>query len=123
MSPTSRRRPRCRTGRIEQRAIWTSTELNGFLDFPGVGQVFMIERSRQDKKTGETGTETACGISSHTPGTANAQSLLALNRGPLVHREQLAPLPRLDLGRGPQPHTHRLRPREHDPACGASPSA
>ena len=68
-------------GRIEQRAIWTSTELNGFLDFPGVGQVFMIERSRQDKKTGETGTETAYGISSHTPGTANAQSLLALNRG------------------------------------------
>jgi len=68
-------------GRIEQRAIWTTTELNGFLDFPGVGQVFMIERSRQDKKTGEIGSETAYGITSHTPDTANAQSLLALNRG------------------------------------------
>ena len=68
-------------GRIEQRAIWTTTELNDFLNFPGVGQVFMIERSRQDKKTGEIGTEIVYGVTSHTPDTANAQSLLALNRG------------------------------------------
>ena len=68
-------------GRIEQRAIRTTTELNDFLNFPGVGQVFMIERSRQDKKTGEIGTEIVYGVTSHTPDTANAQSLLALNRG------------------------------------------
>ena len=68
-------------GRIEQRTIRTTTELNDYLNFPGVGQVFMIERSRQDKKTGEIGTEIAYGLTSHTPDSANAQSLLALNRG------------------------------------------
>ena len=68
-------------GRIEQRAIRTTTALNDYLDFLGVGQAFMIERSRQDKKSGEIGTEIACGVTSHTPDSANAQSLLALNRG------------------------------------------
>jgi hypothetical protein len=29
-------------GRIESRAIWTSTALNTYLDFPHVGQVFAI---------------------------------------------------------------------------------
>ena len=66
-------------GRIEQRTIRTTTELNDYLNFPGVGQVFMIERSRQDKKTGKIGTEIAYGLTSHTPDSANAQSLLALN--------------------------------------------
>ena len=49
-------------GRIEQRTIRTTTELNDYLNFPGVGQAFMIERSRQDKKTGKIGTEIAYGL-------------------------------------------------------------
>jgi len=30
-------------GRIETRKIWLTTELNEYLDFPYVGQIFMIE--------------------------------------------------------------------------------
>jgi len=29
-------------GRIEKREIWTSTELNDYVDFPYVGQAFCI---------------------------------------------------------------------------------
>jgi hypothetical protein len=41
-------------GRIEQRAIWTTTRLNDYLNFPGVGQAFVIERHTVEKKTGKT---------------------------------------------------------------------
>jgi predicted transposase YbfD/YdcC len=68
-------------GRIEQRSIWTSTALNDYLDFPGVGQVFVIERPTIKKTTGETSTETVYGVTSHTPGSADAASVLAFNRG------------------------------------------
>jgi predicted transposase YbfD/YdcC len=67
-------------GRIESRAIWTTTRLNNHLDFPGVGQAFVIERRRIQKKTGQTSTEIVFGLTSHTPQTANAQALLAFNR-------------------------------------------
>jgi predicted transposase YbfD/YdcC len=68
-------------GRIEQRTIWTSTRLNEYLDFPGVGQVFAIERQVIEKKTGKTSTEIIYGLTSHTPQTADAARLLAYNRG------------------------------------------
>lgn len=67
-------------GRIETRAIWTTTRLNDYLDFPDVGQAFVIERQRIHKKTGETSTETVFGLTSHTPKTANPQDLLSFNR-------------------------------------------
>ncbi len=85
-------------GRIEQRAIWTTTALNDYLNFPGVGQTFMIERSRQDKKSGEIGTEIAYGLTSHTPDSAKRAEPARPQPRPLVHRELLAPLPGLDLG-------------------------
>jgi predicted transposase YbfD/YdcC len=68
-------------GRIEQRSIWTSTALNDYLDFPGVAQVFVIERPTIEKTTGETSTETVYGLTSHTPDSANAATVLAFNRG------------------------------------------
>ena len=40
-------------GRIETRKIWTTTELNDYLDFPHVGQAFVIERHSIEKKTGK----------------------------------------------------------------------
>ena len=40
-------------GRLESRAIWTTTQLNDYLEFPFVGQAFAVERLRIDKKTGE----------------------------------------------------------------------
>ena len=68
-------------GRLESRAIWTTTRLNGHLNFPHVGQAFLVERTAVNKKSGKTSVETALGITSHTPDTANPRRLLELNRG------------------------------------------
>lgn len=71
----------CEHGRIEIRKIWTTTELNGYLNFPHVGQAFVIERQSTEKKSGEHSHETAYGITSQSPPQADARSLLATNRG------------------------------------------
>ena len=42
----------CEHGRIETRRIWCSTALNAYIDFPHVGQVFLIEREVLHKKSG-----------------------------------------------------------------------
>ena len=66
--------------RSEQRAIWTSSRPNDYLDFPGVGQVFVIDRQSINKKTGTTSTDIVYGVTSHTPDTADAAAILAFNR-------------------------------------------
>lgn len=68
-------------GRIETRKIWTSTELNGYLDFPHVRQVFAIERTSIEKKTGQSSRDIAYGITSRSPQQADARGLLEINRG------------------------------------------
>lgn len=68
-------------GRIETRRIWCSMALNAHLDFPHVGQVFLIEREFVEKKTGKHTRETALGITSRTPQEAPPQRVLAVNRG------------------------------------------
>jgi len=68
-------------GRIETRSIWCSTALNGYLDFPHVGQIFLIERESVNKKTGEQTDETVLGITSRTPQDASPERILAVNRG------------------------------------------
>ena len=68
-------------GRIETRKIWTTTALNGYLNFPHVGQAFAIERIAIDKKTGQSSREMAYGITSRAPQQADAQRLLEINRG------------------------------------------
>ena len=70
----------CEHGRIETRSIWCSTALNAYLDFPSVGQVFLIERECIQKKTGEHTREIALGITSRTPQQASPQRVLAINR-------------------------------------------
>ena len=73
-------------GRIETRSIWCSTALNAYLDFPYVGQVFLIERESIKKKTGEHRREIALGVTSRsgwpraTPQQASPQRILAVNR-------------------------------------------
>lgn len=68
-------------GRIETRKIWTTTELNGYLDFPHVGQAFVVERHSTEKKTGIHSCEIAYGITSRPPEQANPQRVLQVNRG------------------------------------------
>jgi len=68
-------------GRIETRTIWTTTELNTYLEFPHVGQAFAIERQFIDKKSGKHHDEITYGITSRTPEQADAKQILAINRG------------------------------------------
>ena len=68
-------------GRIETRKIWPTTELNSYLDFPHVGQAFVIERHRTDKKSGESSLEVAYGLTDRPPEQAGPQRVLQVNRG------------------------------------------
>jgi len=68
-------------GRIEIRKIWTTTELNNYLDFPHVGQAFLIERHSTEKKSGIRSCEIAYGITSPTAEQADPQRILNVNRG------------------------------------------
>lgn len=68
-------------GRIETRKIWSTTNLNEYLNFPYVGQVFMIERITINKKSGKDHRDVAYGITSKTPELASAAQVLQENRG------------------------------------------
>ncbi|MFQ5688233.1 MAG: ISAs1 family transposase [Candidatus Scalindua sp.] len=68
-------------GRIEIRQIWTSTDLNEYLDFPYVKQVFCIRRDFTYIKTGKISEETVYGITSIEKEKAAPDRLLDLNRG------------------------------------------
>ena len=71
----------CEHGRIETRRIWCSSALNKHLDFPHVGQVFLIERRRTDKNTGGSSAKIAYGITRPTPEQASPEQVLQINRG------------------------------------------
>jgi predicted transposase YbfD/YdcC len=73
--------PALEHGRIETRKIWTTSALNDYLDFPHVGQAFVVERQRIEKKTGKSSTELAYGITSRTAQEVDAQQVLTTNRG------------------------------------------
>ena len=68
-------------GRIEIRKIWTTTELNEYLNFPHVGQAFVIERHATDKKSGLHSCELAYGITSRTVQQSDPEHVLKVNRG------------------------------------------
>lgn len=68
-------------GRIEQRRLQTSDALTGYSAWPGLGQVFALERQVIRKKTGEVREEVVTGVTSLSPEHANATRLLALVRG------------------------------------------
>jgi predicted transposase YbfD/YdcC len=68
-------------GRIETRKIWTTTELNDYLDFPHVAQAFVIERHCLEKKSGKSSCETSYGITSQSAKDADPHSVLSTNRG------------------------------------------
>ena len=67
-------------GRIETRNIWVTTALNGYLDFPHVGQAFIVERITFHKKTAKQSREVAYGITSKAPHLASPEQVLRDNR-------------------------------------------
>ena len=57
-----------------------TSALNGSLNFPHVGQAFVVERITYDKKTGKETRVLAHGITSKTPDIASAEQVLQDNR-------------------------------------------
>ncbi len=68
-------------GRLEIRQIWTSTEINDYVDFPYCAQVVCIERYREELKSGKIHTETVYGITSLSKNEADGDRILDLARG------------------------------------------
>jgi predicted transposase YbfD/YdcC len=67
-------------GRREKRTLWASTELNDYLDWPGVAQVFRIERLIWHEKQGGYTRQVVYGLTSLSPKQASPKKLLALVR-------------------------------------------
>jgi predicted transposase YbfD/YdcC len=67
-------------GRIEHRRLTASGALVGYTDWPGLRQVFRLERRTIIKKTGEIRGETVYGLTSLDPVRADAARLLRLTR-------------------------------------------
>ena len=68
-----------RGGRWEKRRLWASTALSQYLDWPGLGQVCCVERTRRRK--GIETVERAYAITSLPPERADAARLLEIWRG------------------------------------------
>ena len=67
-------------GRIEVRTLTTSSQLNDFLDWPFLQQVFKLERSVTIQKTGQTRHEILYGITSLSAEQASPTQLLTMLR-------------------------------------------
>jgi predicted transposase YbfD/YdcC len=65
--------------RREERRLWSSASLNDYLDWPHLGQVCCIQRTRTRK--GVTSRETNYAITSLNPAKADAQRLQEIWRG------------------------------------------
>jgi predicted transposase YbfD/YdcC len=82
----NRQEPECSTidsdhGRIDTRSIWTTSELNDYVEFPHVGQVFCIHRKSVDKKSREVSDHIIYGVTSKKSDQADAKKLLEIHRG------------------------------------------
>jgi predicted transposase YbfD/YdcC len=67
-------------GRIEHRKITVSCALKGYLNWPGVEQVFKLERHFERIKEGQVTAEVVYGVTSLTAQEANPERLLVLIR-------------------------------------------
>jgi predicted transposase YbfD/YdcC len=67
-------------GRHETRTLTASTDLASYSDWPGIAQVFRLERSRIQTKSGTTQHDVVYGLTSLPPALAAAADLLALQR-------------------------------------------
>jgi len=67
-------------GRYEYRRLTASTALVGYSDWPGLQQVFCLERLICVRKTGEQRVERVYGVTSLSPQRATAEDLLRMTR-------------------------------------------
>ncbi len=67
-------------GRLEKRTLTLMVDEQGFLDWPGVHQVFRLERYRQQTRTEKESMEIVYGITSCDPEKATAEQMLQWTR-------------------------------------------
>ncbi|MBK8986727.1 MAG: ISAs1 family transposase [Chloroflexi bacterium] len=67
-------------GRIEIREIWVSTNLNGYLDWPDVAQVFCLKRTRQEVKPNKTTETIVYGVTSLSAAEASPDEIIEITR-------------------------------------------
>lgn len=67
-------------GRLEKRTLTLMTDESGFLNWPGVQQIFKLERHRQELRTGKVSTEVIYGITSRGSDKATAKQMLQWTR-------------------------------------------
>jgi predicted transposase YbfD/YdcC len=67
-------------GRQETRQITVSSALTGYSDWPGMAQVFQLERERVDRQTGQLSREVVHGLTSLRADAASPQHLLGFVR-------------------------------------------
>ena len=67
-------------GRLEKRTLTLMVDKQAFLDWPGLYQVFKLERFVQRLKTGHVSSEVAFGITSCSPEKASAEHILQWTR-------------------------------------------
>jgi predicted transposase YbfD/YdcC len=67
-------------GRIEERTLTVSSQLKDFLDWPGLEQVFKLERHFTSTKTGQTTQQVVYGFTSLTKDEASSTLLLHKTR-------------------------------------------
>lgn len=67
-------------GRVEKRSLTLMTDEEQFLDWPGVRQVFKLERFVKQIRTGQESTEVIFGITSCDPTMTSAEQILTWTR-------------------------------------------
>jgi len=67
-------------GRIEQHYLTVTSDLNDYLDFPHIQQVFRLQRVIQHQTTGKITYQVIFGITSLSPQHCSPEQLLALVR-------------------------------------------
>jgi len=66
---------------VEVRRLWASAELNDYVRFPYVAQVFVLQRETTEIVSQKSRSETVYGVTSLAGTLANPQRLLGLSRG------------------------------------------
>ncbi|MFN0144426.1 MAG: ISAs1 family transposase [Mycobacterium sp.] len=67
-------------GRQERRTLTASRDLKGYSEWPGLDQVFRLERHRRITATGKETHEVQYGLTSLSPARAGARGILVLSR-------------------------------------------
>jgi len=96
-------------GRVERRTLIASTDLNDYLDWPALAQVFTVERVWQER--GVTKRSVRYGITSLAGSDGRRNALADAQARPLADRERVALGERRDTRGGSQPDTQRTGAR------------